>query len=334
MELGVLIVTYNSEACLTDCLDSCRLLGLFEDGRVLVVDNASEDGSVTKARDAGAKVIANDRNLGFAAAVNQGTASLDTPFVLLLNPDTKLRSGVRALVEDCHSTGAAAAGGMLTDASGGAQSGFQVRRFPTVSSLAFEALGLNRVFPWNPVNRKYRCLDLDPDVAADVEQPAGAFLLFRKESWSAVGGFDERFYPLWFEDVDFLKRLSDSGQRIRYVPQAVAEHAGGHSLASLTSNYRQLHWYGNLLTYLALHHGSFGRAVVAAAVVVGVTLRSVMGTIRFRTGWPLAVHGEILRMAASCVLEGKTFADKRIAGGFGRQQRSVQIDEERFRRSA
>jgi len=334
MELGVLIVTYNSEACVADCLDSCRRFGLFENGGVLVVDNASADRSVTKAREAGAKVIANDRNLGFAAAVNQGTASLDTPFVLLLNPDTKLRTGVQALVEDCQATGAAAAGGMLTDAAGGAQSGFQVRRFPAVYSLAFEVLGLNRLFPWNPVNRKYRCLDLDPHVAADVEQPAGAFLLFRKESWSAVGGFDERFHPLWFEDVDFLKRLSDSGQRIRYVPKAAAEHAGGHSLVSLTSNYRQLYWYGNLLTYLALHNGSLGRALVAAAVVVGVTLRSVMGTIRYRSGWPLAVCGEILRMALNCVLNGKAFADQRVGGSFGHLQRSIQIDEERFRRSA
>ncbi len=74
-------------------------------------------------------------------------------------------------------------------------------------------LGLNRLWPGNPVNRRYRCLDLDLEAAADVEQPAGAFLLIRRDAWQALGGFDEGFHPIWFEDVDFLKRARDAGYR-------------------------------------------------------------------------------------------------------------------------
>lgn len=329
-----MIVTYNSEACLTECLTSCRRFGLFTTSDVLVVDNASRDGSVSRAREAGARVVENLENVGFAAAVNRGTALLDASYILLLNPDIQLQTGVESLLEDCRATGAAAAGGKLVGACGAVQRGFQVRRYPGVWSLVFETLGLNRLFPWNPVNRWYRCLDLDPDVACDVQQPAGAFLLFRKDCWEAAGGFDERFYPLWFEDVDFLKRISDGGKRIRYVPLAVAEHAGGHSLKGIDTNNRQLYWYGSLLTYLALHFSGAGRALVAAAVVMGVTLRSVMGTIRYRTLRPFEACGWIARLAASCVLDGKSFADQGIARSRVVREHSTEIEGERIRRSA
>ena len=312
MELGVLIVTYNSGACVLECLQSCRTFGLFDSADVLVVDNDSADDSVQNARQGGARVIANAANRGFAAAVNQGVRELGTPLVLLLNPDVTLASSVEPLVTDLHASGAAAAGGKLLNPDGSVQRGFQVRRFPTTLSLAFEALGINRLFPGNPVNQRYRCLDLDPDVAADVEQPAGAFLLFRTAAWESAGGLDENFFPLWFEDVDFLKRLADEGHRIRYVPQATAWHAGAHSLIRLKTDYRQLYWYGSLLTYLARHFSAIGRVLVASAVVLGMVLRSVMGTFRQMSIRPLGICAKVAWMAGNCVFNPKAFEEKRV----------------------
>lgn len=334
MELGVLIVTYNSGGYLGACLEGCRRYGLFDDSDVLVVDNASGDESVKIAQEGGARVLANPTNRGFAAAVNQGVKDLDTTFVLLLNPDATLQTSVHSLVADCCNTQAAAAGGKLVGLDGVAQRGFQVRRFPTAMSLTFEVLGINRIWPQNPISRRYRCWELDPEAAADVEQPAGAFLLFRKEAWKDAGGFDERFYPLWFEDVDFLKRVAASGKRIRYVPDSIAQHAGGHSIIGLTDYYRQLYWYGSLLRYVAHHFSPIRRVQVSVAVAVGIVLRSVMGTIRYRSFRPIAAGGKVLHLAAACVFDGKAFEKQRVVAGSPPPDDSLQIDEERIRRSA
>ena len=86
-------------------------------------------------------------------------------------------------------------------------------------------LGLNRIWPGNPVNRRYRTAS--PNRLVDVEQPAGAFLMVRRSAWSALGGFDENFFPIWFEDVDFCKRLHDAGLKIVFLPGCGRPPSGG-----------------------------------------------------------------------------------------------------------
>ncbi len=172
-----------------------------------------------------AKVIANHENRGFAAAVNQGVAATDAEFVLILNPDVKLLTSVDALVEASERYGLAA--GKLTDLNGRAQTGFTLRRFPTATALIFELFGINRLWPSNPVNRRLslsRSVDLDQP--GSVEQPAGAFLMFRRDVWERLGGFDERFHPIWFEDVDFCRRAIDSGYRNSVCSASCGEPSG------------------------------------------------------------------------------------------------------------
>ena len=90
-EAGIVVVTYNSEAEIGACLDRARLTG----AEIVVVDNASTDGTCEEVTRRGVRLIANPENRGFAAAVNQGMRALDTPFVLLLNPDAHLETGSR-----------------------------------------------------------------------------------------------------------------------------------------------------------------------------------------------------------------------------------------------
>jgi N-acetylglucosaminyl-diphospho-decaprenol L-rhamnosyltransferase len=87
----------------------------------------------------------------------------------------------------------------------------------------------------------------------EAEQPPGAFLMFRREVWQRLGGFDTQFYPLWFEDVDFCKRARDLGLKIRYVPRVTARHQGGHSIAGLDWECREVYWYVSLLKYASKH---------------------------------------------------------------------------------
>jgi GT2 family glycosyltransferase len=230
------------------------------------------------------QLIANVINKGFAAAVNQGVAALQTDLVLLLNPDAELESTIDGLADACSRDGVGAAGGKLVDETGQVQAGFTLRRLPTPAALTFEVLGINRGLPWNAVNRRYRCLDLDLDQPSEAEQPAGAFLMFRREVWQRLGGFDTQFHPVWFEDVDFCKRTRDLRLKIQYVPQAVARHRGGHSVAELEWGCRQVYWYVSLLRYAYKHFRPYAYRGLSAAVVLGSIIRAAIHVGEVKSG--------------------------------------------------
>ena len=165
--------------------------------------------------------------------MNQGVQATSAPLILLLNPDTCLETGVEALVAHFDDPKTGAAGGTLLGADVNPQIGFMTRNLPGAAALSFEALGINHLLPKNPVNWHYRCMGKDPMSPSLTEQPAAAFFLFRRGAWQELGGFDESFWPVWFEDVDFCARLKSAGYRIWYEPAARATHAGGHSVGAI-----------------------------------------------------------------------------------------------------
>jgi GT2 family glycosyltransferase len=291
--VGIVIVTYNSEAEIGACLDSA----LATAAEVVVVDNGSTDSTLDQVRSRGARLIANSGNRGFGAAVNQGIRSIEADRILLLNPDAVLESGLDRLTALCDRPETGAAGGKLIDTGGRPQTGFNVRRLPTPTALLFEVLLINRLWPGNPVNWHYRCYDFSLDVPAEVEQPAGAFLMFRREVWSTLGGFDEQFYPIWFEDVDFCKRLRDDKYHLYYEPCAVATHQGGHSIRKILLEKRELYWYGSLLKYGFKHFGLGWYRSLCLAVIVGSILRMALGIAFNRSFKPARVYGRVIRLA-------------------------------------
>jgi GT2 family glycosyltransferase len=299
-EIGIIIVTYNSEPEIGACLDAALPSG----AEIVVVDNASRDGSVAEARRRGVRVIANQTNAGFAAAVNQGFAALDSRYVLLLNPDAVLQSSLQPLCEACDLPRSAGAGGLLLDDEGHPQVGFMVRALPTPAALILEALVLNRLWPNNPVNRRYRGLGLDYTARIAVEQPAGAFLMLRRAVWRELGGFDEGFHPIWFEDVDFCRRVADRGYLLFYAPAAVAKHTGGHSIPQMSVEMRRYYWYRSLLRYSARHFRTSAFRAVCLAVVAGSILRTVVESVLKRSLKPIAANGNVVRLAGRCFLFG------------------------------
>jgi N-acetylglucosaminyl-diphospho-decaprenol L-rhamnosyltransferase len=304
---GVVVVTYNSADTIDRCLDACGNLP------VVVVDNASEDKTCElvrrrasgTARGNSVRLIANRENRGFAGGVNQGVAALDTDLILLLNPDVELQTSVERLEAACTLEGAGLASGRLVDPQGQVQSGFTLRRFPTALTLVFEILGLNRLFPPNPVNRRYRCRDLDLSKTQEAEQPPGAFLMFRREVWQRLGGFDTQFHPLWFEDVDFCRRARDLGSKIQYVPEVTALHQGGHSIAKLDWGCREVCWYASLLRYASKHFRPYAYRGVSAAVVLASMFRVVVGMVRLRSLKPIPVYAKIARLAGRSLILGR-----------------------------
>jgi len=252
----------------------------------IVIDNASSDRTLEEVRVRGAvRVIANRENRGFAAAVNQGVQACSAEYLLMLNPDAHILAALDGLIEASRQYGLAS--GKLLDKTGKPQKGFTIRRFPTALTLWLELAGLNRLWPANPVNRRYRYLDRDLDQGGPAEQPAGAFLMFRRDVWQRLGGLDEGFYPIWFEDVDFCRRAADAGYRIEYVPQAEAEHAGGHSVLQIPQGCREQYWCASLLRYASGHCGFFASRGLCLAVVLTSVPRAVARMIRERSLSPI-----------------------------------------------
>jgi len=291
------IVTYNSGTHVAEVVSSCRQFGV----PVVIVDNASSDGTVFPDD---VILIRNQENRGFATAVNQGVRAHSAPLTLLLNPDVRLLTSVEALCDIAVANRHYAAAGLLVDASGEAQKGFSVRRLPTPATLALEVLGINRLWPDNPLNRLYRCTDLDFALRQEVQQPAGAFFLFRRDDWLELGGFDERYFPIWFEDVDFCKRLLDGGGTIVLEPSVRALHWGGHSVEKLQDGCRIRFWYGSLLRYAVRHFGPVSGRLLAASVFLGLAVRIVLGIILL-SGLPvLGAQFDSMLLSARCALFG------------------------------
>jgi N-acetylglucosaminyl-diphospho-decaprenol L-rhamnosyltransferase len=301
LAVAAVIVTWNSEQVVQKCLEALAKVTVTP----TVVDNASSDLTVQLASSfPDAQVIANAHNRGFAAAVNQGIGSTSAEFILLLNPDVQLLTSVDALVQASRQHGLAA--GKLVDSTGKPQTGFTIRRLPTPASLIFELFGINRLWPDNPVNRRYRCLDRDLDLPGPVEQPAGAFLMTRRDVWDRLGGFDENFQPVWFEDVDYCRRALDAGYQIEYVPSVLASHTGGHSVRQVPAGCQAVYWCVSLLRYAAKHFRSLGYRSVCAAVLFTSVPRMFAGMIRDRSFTSFISYIRIIHIAGQCL-----FSDRR-----------------------
>ena len=138
-----------------------------------------------------------------------------------------------------------------------------------------------------------------------VEQPAGAFLMFPRAVWQTLGGFDERFRPIWFEDVDFCARIKAAGLRAWYEPRAMASHTGGHSITPLSMESKEKYWYGSLLEYGAKHYRPAAFRALCLAVMLGVGIRALRRLPRGGAG-ALRGYGRVADLALSWFFRVRT----------------------------
>jgi GT2 family glycosyltransferase len=220
----VVIVTYHSRDHLPSCLEALDAAAAGEAIETVVVDNASGDGVVAYVRESRpeVRIVLNDANLGFAAAVNQGARMARGDALLLLNPDVVLEprslGRLRRALEDPR---VGIVGPQLFFPDGSPQR--SVWDAPSLRALAFEAFLLYNLFPrWSPISPRV------PEAAEDVGALSGACLLVRRACFDTLGGLDERFF-LYFEDVDLGLRARAAGWRVRLLPDARAVHHLGAS---------------------------------------------------------------------------------------------------------
>jgi N-acetylglucosaminyl-diphospho-decaprenol L-rhamnosyltransferase len=235
---------------------------------LIVVDNGSS-GPLALGP---ARLIRPGRNLGFGGGANAGAAEALAPVLLILNPDAVPEPGAleRLLEGFSELPDAAGLAPRLSGPDGASQSGWQLRRLPTPWKL------LLQTFPLGGASETTS----EPPAGTPVEQPAAAALALRREAFEAVGGFDDGFYPAWFEDVDLARRLRQKGFVLRTWPAARFRHGLGGTVPRL--GYGRFLWiyYRNLTRYLGKHHGAGWALATRIVLVPGMLVRLLLLPLR------------------------------------------------------
>lgn len=227
--LDVVIVNWNAGDLLRACIAS--IVGAnapeFDLERVVIVDNASSDGSLEGLGEHGFRlsVVRNAGNLGFAAACNQGAGAGDAEYILFLNPDTRLFSdSLRRPLQfmACPTNQSVGICGVqLVDEEN--RVARSCSRFPRLVSYVWESTGLDRIRP--DLFRGHFMREWDHGDSRDVDQVMGAFFLIRRDLFEQFLGFDERFF-VYFEEVDLSYRARAVGMSSHYLADAQVYHKG------------------------------------------------------------------------------------------------------------
>jgi len=262
--LSIVVLSWNTRELLAACLASLRAVRDELPHQLVVLDNASSDGSAERvARDfPEAELLRNPRNDGYALGNNLGAARATGEYLLLLNSDTEVRPGaLSTLVRflDDH-PGHGACGPRLDFPDGRPQ--LSCKRFPTLRTALFFDTWLDRRFPRNLVVPWYMMRDFDHLTSRDVDQPPGAAFLVRRALWRQLGGFDPQLW-LFFNDVDLCRRLRAAGHAIAYVAEARILHHEGRSTAQFPEFGRQ--WHLDRLRYYRKTFGWRGTLVARVA---------------------------------------------------------------------
>ncbi|MEW6756070.1 MAG: glycosyltransferase family 2 protein [Candidatus Latescibacterota bacterium] len=251
-DVTVVVVHHRTPRLLEQCLAHLQACPPRARLETLVVDNASPDRQVAPAaaRFGQVRFHRNARNLGFAAACNQGLRLGQGRSCLLLNPDVRIDGpAIDGLVEllDRHPEAGVAAP-RLTHLDGSLQ--FSCRRFPSLRAVLLRGLHLRRLAP-GAVDR-YLMADWDHATYRAVDWVIGACVLVRRAAVEAVGGFDEGFF-LYYEDVDLCFRLGQAGWTVLYDPRLTVSHAHRRESAALLPRRQTLEHLRSLVRLFRKH---------------------------------------------------------------------------------
>lgn len=269
MDLSVVVVTYRSQAHIADCLRSIDRArgGLTLD--VLVVDNASDDGTIDAARAAApwARIVPTGDNLGYAKAVNIGLRESAGAYVLVLNPDSVVEPTAIAALHDwlaAHPR-CGIAGPLIRNPDGSIE--YTARSFPNAAAFLFNRYSLlTRWWPGNPWSRRYLLSDWDHRSPRSVDWVTGACMLVRREAVAQAGGMDEAYF-MFNEDVDWCHAMKDAGWSVDFVPAAGVVHHVGASRQKVADKVI-LERHRGMLHYFRKYH----RPHPLLAAVVGAAL--------------------------------------------------------------
>lgn len=279
-ELSICMVTFQNRDCVCECLRSLRAAAQNPDAgsaEIILVDNASTDGTVetVRAQFPEVRVLAKSENSGFAAANNDALRLAGGRFLLLLNPDTIVPQGaLQAMVRFMDDRpDAGVVGCRLVNPDGSAQ--HSVRAFPTVRAALHQFTAIRHLGLFRKHYNTYRQKEFDYSHTAECDSVMGAAFLTRREVLEAVGLLDERYF-MYYEEVDFCKRVRDSGRKVYYFPDVSVTHLAGQS-AHYDRRLASVSRMRSLVRYFARHRGR-GAATLFKLVFVPMAMaRALVG---------------------------------------------------------
>ncbi|WP_406568108.1 glycosyltransferase family 2 protein [Caldinitratiruptor microaerophilus] len=287
LEITAIIVNFNSGSRLEQCVMSLRrYLNMSSGDRIIVIDNASTDGSETVV--AGlpcVDLVKLPKNIGYGAACNHGAALARSPLLLFLNPDVRLISPVEAIRGDFASDPQVVCVAPMIVERG--QAIRSIRPFPTIWSDLAHELSFRR-------RPEYVSIDTGPMEFSGYAQ--GSCLFIRTSSFEKVGGFDPAFF-LYYEETDLLRRMASG--RFLFDPRCRVEHESGGSSSHLSWKRTALRYHGKV--HYFKKHSSYGAFTIHRLLTLGVLMLKLLGAIVSPT---LRVKRDAYRYALELYLHG------------------------------
>jgi len=288
MELSVIIVNYNVKYFLEQCLCSVQkaITTAGVNTEVMVIDNHSGDNSLGYLTPSFpcVKFIANNENVGFTKACNQGYRLSTGKYVLFLNPDT-------IVPEDCFSKclaffqahkDAGAVGVRMLDGHGRFLKESK-RAFPSPLTSLFKLFGFAGLFPKSKVFSKYHLGSLDENKNHEVDVLAGAFIMVRRQLLQQLNGFDEAFF-MYGEDVDLSYRIQKMGYKNYYLADSSILHFKGESTKKRSLNYVRM-FYSAMSIFVRKHYGGTGASIFIFFIHLTIWLRALITAIGKLIKW-------------------------------------------------
>ena len=244
IDLSVVITTYNSSQYIDECLRALfnELSNL--NTEIIIVDNNSSDETLEiiqnfikseSVQNVDIRLITNDSNTGYAPANNKGINLSSGEKILLLHPDVFIRkNSIKTMIDYLNSNSDV---GMIAPQMRfpGGKIQASCRRFPNYWSVISESLGLTRVFSKSRFFNSWKMGDFDHKSFREVDQPMAACVIVKRKIIEKTGDMDEQFL-MFFNDVDWCKRIKDAGWKIVFNPDAVVEHVLGGSVRQVRSS--------------------------------------------------------------------------------------------------
>ncbi len=281
VRLSIIIVNYNVQYFLEQCLLSVKMALKGIESEIFVVDNSSVDGScqMVKEKFREVKLIENNENRGFSAANNQAIREAKGEYILILNPDTVVEE--TTLVKciefmDEHPE----AGGLGVKMINGKGNFLpeSKRALPTPLVAFFKIFGFSKLFPRSKLFSKYHLGFLDPEQTHEIEVLPGAFMFLRKKAVDTIGLFDEDFF-LYGEDIDLSYRLLQSGFKNYYFPETTIIHYKGESTKKGSLNY-VVQFYKAMITYANKHFSRRNQRVFVGVINLAIYFRAGMSLVK------------------------------------------------------
>jgi len=270
VDLSVIIVNYNVKEFLLNLLHSVEKASSYISKEIIVIDNASDDGSVEaiKQKFPSVRLIENKSNVGFGKANNQGLKIAQGKYLLFINPDcivsedtfTKMISFFDSH-PDCG-----LAGCKILNSDGTLQLACR-RSFPGPWTSFTKVTGLSNLFPKSKIFARYNLTYLDENKTYEVDAVSGSFMMMRKDVYEKTGGFDEKFF-MYGEDLDLCYRVQKSGFKVYYVHDTQVIHYKGESTKRSNLDDTKL-FYDAMHLFVKKHLSSFP--------LVEIILRSAIG---------------------------------------------------------